>query len=157
MDSKPKKSRVGFLLGIVLAASSLLIAWSMINEQSSDSGRQAEKDRIQNQGNTHLRIAIQPTGAKGLVLSRYIDCPSDKHCAQVNKLSLNDLELPANRACTQQYAGPTLAWITGVLNGQNVKVYMNVSNGCEISRWNRLAPILGIPKSSSGSSTVPVS
>jgi len=157
MSAKPKKGRAGVILGVFLATASLLIAWSMITKQSSDSGQQGKQDLINNRGNTHLRIAIQPTGKNGLVLSRYIDCPGDKHCTSVDKLSLNDLELPNNRVCTQQYAGPTIAWITGVLNGQNAKIEMNVANGCEIARWNRLAPILGIPKSTVQSNSAAVS
>jgi len=143
------RKKAGVLLGIVLAAASLLVGWSMISEESTQSGRKAQQEAIQGIGKTNLRVAIQPTGKGGLVFSRYISCPNDRRCKKLNTISLEDFQLPSDRACSQQYGGPSLAWVVGTLNGQTVNIEMNVSDGCQIARWNKLAPLLGIPKSTS--------
>ncbi|MGW7068108.1 SSI family serine proteinase inhibitor [Streptomyces sp. NPDC054855] len=49
---------------------------------------------------------------------------------------------PADSNCTMQYGGPATAHITGTWNGRPVDATYNRSNGCEISRWNRLVPVL---------------
>lgn len=49
---------------------------------------------------------------------------------------------PAGTNCTMQYGGPATARITGTWNGRPVDATYNRSNGCEISRWNKLVPVL---------------
>ncbi|MGW7079058.1 SSI family serine proteinase inhibitor [Streptomyces sp. NPDC054871] len=49
---------------------------------------------------------------------------------------------PANANCTMQYGGPATAHITGTWNGRPVDATYNRGNGCEISRWNKLVPVL---------------
>lgn len=146
---EPRGKKVGVMLGVVLAAASLLIGWSMISDQGKQSGQQAEQERRDDIGKTRLRVAIQPTGKGGLVFSRYINCPGDKRCIRLNTMELDDFVLDSSRACSQMYGGPSKAWVVGILNGQPVNEELNVSNGCQIARWNQLAPILGLPKSSS--------
>jgi subtilisin inhibitor-like len=47
-------------------------------------------------------------------------------------------------ACTQIYGGPQEAHIAGVVRGGAVDVMFSRNNGCEIDRWDRLAPLLEI-------------
>ncbi|OUM43416.1 SSI family serine proteinase inhibitor [Arthrobacter sedimenti] len=47
--------------------------------------------------------------------------------------------------CTQQYGGPQTASITGTLNGTSILASFALTDGCEISRWNRVQDILGAP------------
>ncbi|MGW6270275.1 MULTISPECIES: SSI family serine proteinase inhibitor [unclassified Streptomyces] len=49
---------------------------------------------------------------------------------------------PADANCTMQYGGPATARITGTWHGRPVDASYNRSNGCEISRWNSLVPVL---------------
>ncbi|MGW6057166.1 SSI family serine proteinase inhibitor [Streptomyces sp. NPDC055189] len=49
---------------------------------------------------------------------------------------------PADANCTMQYGGPATAHITGTWHGRPVDATYNRSNGCEISRWNNLVPVL---------------
>jgi len=49
---------------------------------------------------------------------------------------------PADAICTMQYGGPATAHITGTWHGRPVDATYNRSNGCEISRWNKLVPVL---------------
>ncbi|MCB5168911.1 subtilase-type protease inhibitor [Streptomyces bambusae] len=46
------------------------------------------------------------------------------------------------RMCTQQYGGPATARVTGTWLGKPVKAEFDRKNGCEISRWKDLEPVL---------------
>ena len=47
-------------------------------------------------------------------------------------------------ACTQIYGGPEEARIAGVVAGNAVDSMLSRINGCEIDRWDRLAPVLDV-------------
>jgi hypothetical protein len=49
---------------------------------------------------------------------------------------------PADANCTMQYGGPARAHITGTWHGRPVDATYDRSNGCEISRWDKLVPVL---------------
>ena len=46
-------------------------------------------------------------------------------------------------ACTQQFGGPETATVTGTLHGDEVAARFSRENGCEISRWEKVAELLG--------------
>ncbi len=52
------------------------------------------------------------------------------------------LEVSKDRMCTQQFAGPQTAVLTGTWQGQPVDSRLKRSDGCEISRWDSLAGLL---------------
>lgn len=45
--------------------------------------------------------------------------------------------------CTQQYGGPQVAVVTGVLHGRRVHSRFSLTDGCEITRWRAMEPLLG--------------
>ncbi|ADX71782.1 serine protease inhibitor [Pseudarthrobacter phenanthrenivorans] len=47
------------------------------------------------------------------------------------------------RLCTQQYGGPQVAVVTGTFHGRPVESVFTRTDGCEISRWKAMAPLLG--------------
>jgi hypothetical protein len=47
------------------------------------------------------------------------------------------------RLCTQQYGGPQVAVVTGTFHGRRVDCVFSRTDGCEISRWNTMAALLG--------------
>jgi hypothetical protein len=47
------------------------------------------------------------------------------------------------RLCTQQYGGPQAAVVTGTFHGRRVESVFTRTDGCEISRWNTMAALLG--------------
>jgi hypothetical protein len=58
-------------------------------------------------------------------------------------LRLADLEpVPDDVACTQQFGGPETATISGTLDGRRVDARFARTNGCEIARWEKVAPLL---------------
>ena len=48
----------------------------------------------------------------------------------------------ADAMCTQIFGGPQEARVAGTVRGRAVDVFFNRRNGCEIDRWDRLAPLL---------------
>ncbi|MFD5747960.1 SSI family serine proteinase inhibitor [Streptomyces sp. NPDC127033] len=44
--------------------------------------------------------------------------------------------------CTMQYGGPATARVTGTWQGRAVDAAFDKKNGCEISRWRTLEPVL---------------
>ncbi|MEV6309743.1 SSI family serine proteinase inhibitor [Streptomyces sp. NPDC051840] len=47
-----------------------------------------------------------------------------------------------NAMCTQQMGGPASARVQGTWQGESVDARFSQANGCEISRWNNLVPVL---------------
>ena len=50
--------------------------------------------------------------------------------------------LPQDTVCTEIYGGPQKARVVGTVNGQRVRAMFTRTNGCEISRWQRISPWL---------------
>ncbi|MEV6190855.1 SSI family serine proteinase inhibitor [Streptomyces sp. NPDC051920] len=50
--------------------------------------------------------------------------------------------VPPDSMCTMVYGGPATAHVTGTWAGRPVDARYDRSNGCEISRWNALVPVL---------------
>jgi hypothetical protein len=47
------------------------------------------------------------------------------------------------KLCTQQYGGPQVAVVSGTFHGRAVHSVFTRTDGCEISRWKAMAPLLG--------------
>jgi hypothetical protein len=67
-------------------------------------------------------------------------------CARLDELSANggDPFAPPSpdAQCTMQYGGPATARVTGTWHGRPVDATYKRTNGCEISRWQGLVPVL---------------
>jgi hypothetical protein len=63
-------------------------------------------------------------------------------CAHLEGLEDPFAPLPADMACTEQYGGPETARITGRWQGQDVDVELSRTDGCRISQWESLGPVL---------------
>lgn len=53
--------------------------------------------------------------------------------------------VPKGMGCTMVYGGPERATVTGTWRGQHVSAQFRRTNGCEISRWSRMVPLLPAP------------
>ena len=51
--------------------------------------------------------------------------------------------VPKDVACTEIYGGPQTAEVVGAVRGTPVEAQFSRVNGCEIARWDALAPLLG--------------
>lgn len=66
-------------------------------------------------------------------------------CAHLRGLAEPFAPIPADVACTEQYGGPETATVTGVWGGEPVELELHRANGCGISQWSSLGPLLTIP------------
>jgi hypothetical protein len=53
--------------------------------------------------------------------------------------------VPKGMGCSMVYGGPERATVTGTWRGQQISAQFNRTNGCEISRWARMVPLLPAP------------
>lgn len=110
---------------------------------SGDAGRRAE---------TELEITVWPEG-RGSDASTTVeltcDPPGGTHpapAAACAALAANEDALepvPPERVCTQIFGGPQEARVVGRYRGREVTASFSRTNGCEIGRWDALAPLLG--------------
>ena len=52
--------------------------------------------------------------------------------------------LPAEQMCTEQYGGPQTARVSGTWAGDPVDLTLARSDGCHISQWEGLVPLVPI-------------
>jgi hypothetical protein len=63
-------------------------------------------------------------------------------CAHLEGLADPFAPLPADMVCTEQYGGPETARITGRWHGEPVEVELTRTDGCRITQWQSLGPVL---------------
>lgn len=71
------------------------------------------------------------------------DAPGDAPaCRALAQLDPEDFEpVPDDTVCTSQYGGPETASVQGTLRGKPVDATFSREQGCEINRWERVAPL----------------
>jgi len=63
-------------------------------------------------------------------------------CAAIEAAKDPWAPVPKDMACTMIYGGPQTATVKGSWKGVEVDASYNRTDGCEISRWERVAPLL---------------
>lgn len=54
--------------------------------------------------------------------------------------------VPGDVACTEIYGGDQVAEVEGTgPGGERIRAILNRTNGCEIARWDALAPLIELP------------
>jgi hypothetical protein len=95
-----------------------------------------------------LVVTVDDDGARGAQQPRELklDCaaPTDSQaCGAAAGVSEADLEKTAgDTACTQIFGGPEEATIKGEIRGNPVDATFKRSDGCEITRWDRVKALL---------------
>jgi hypothetical protein len=93
-----------------------------------------------------LTITYWPQGRHGPSTTASLTCDPnggthpvpDKACAALDAHSEALHPVPLDMACTEIYGGDQVARVTG----PGLKANFNRTNGCEIARWDALAPVL---------------
>ncbi|MFD0344512.1 SSI family serine proteinase inhibitor [Streptomyces sp. NPDC127117] len=71
---------------------------------------------------------------------------AERACDRLDELAGEDEDpfapVPEDALCTLQFGGPATARITGTWEGRHIDTVFSRTNGCEISRWNNLIPVL---------------
>jgi hypothetical protein len=124
-------------VAVLLAATALLAGCGSSSTGSFDQPRY------------DLTITYWPVGRGGESQSATLTCDPDggshPNVAQACDALLNHEDalrpVAGNVACTEIYGGPQLATVSG----SGVHASFNRTNGCEIARWEALAPLLELP------------
>jgi hypothetical protein len=66
-------------------------------------------------------------------------------CAHLAGLADPFAPIPGDVACTEQYGGPQTAHVTGLGGGEPVDLELSRVDGCRISQWDGLGPLLPGP------------
>lgn len=95
-----------------------------------------------------LSVRVDPdgTGAKKprTIEVRCAAADDSKVCGEVAALKPESFAPTGTQvACTQQFGGPETATVSGTLRGESVDARFSRENGCEISRWEDVAALLG--------------
>ena len=99
---------------------------------------------------TALTIVVWPQGPDGPSQKWTLRCgPTGgtlparaTACRRLNSLTNPFRRIPKDAVCTAVYGGPDVALIVGRYEGRRIWVQVRRRNGCEISRWDRLRPLL---------------
>jgi hypothetical protein len=71
-------------------------------------------------------------------------------CRRLRALPRSVVEpVPRDAVCTQVYGGPQTGRIHGVIEGRRVDVRLERTDGCEIARFDKAAPLLRLAAGSS--------
>jgi hypothetical protein len=118
-----------------------LVAVLLVSGCGSDSSAPA-------QPRYELTVTYWPTGRGGEARTATLTCDPDggshPHPAQACDALLSHEEAldPPGKgvACTEIYGGPQLAALSGTAHA-----LLSRRNGCEIARWDALAPVVELP------------
>jgi hypothetical protein len=98
----------------------------------------------------NLTVTLRPAGTDGAARRRQIRCATlgpkatEPACRNLAGLTADQLApVPPGTACTQIFGGPAVARVRGELHGRRVDAGFDLTNGCEIERWDRNRVLLG--------------
>jgi hypothetical protein len=108
----------------------------------------SDEPATQGSGIANLTISVDRDGkdSGNVPIELKLNCASASEsdaCQAADAISKQDLApTPGNQACTQIFGGPETATIKGTLHGEPVDATFSRTDGCEIERWQRVAPLL---------------
>lgn len=70
---------------------------------------------------------------------------AEEACAHLAGMAEPFAPLPEDLVCTEQYGGPQTAHVTGRWDGEPVDLRLSRVDGCRISQWDSLGPLLPVP------------
>lgn len=120
---------------------------------SGSAGSSSSGGDVASLGRTDLTVAVR-SGGTGSAVTRTLTCnpaggsvaDTRAACEQLARAGgLQALRNPQKpgMACTQQYAGPAVATVTGTVQGRKVSATLRQNDGCHIAQWNALSSLLG--------------
>jgi hypothetical protein len=95
-----------------------------------------------------LTVTVDDDGADGAAEPRTLELqcaePTDSQaCGAAAGISAADVrETPDDTACTMQFGGPEEATITGTIRGDEIDASFSRTDGCEITRWEKVQALL---------------
>ena len=128
-----------------LAGATLLAAAALIGCGGSENGSAPDSPS----GPAEAKLAFEFRAEPGAEPKRVaLTCPGDdpaslSACRDLNRVPPGTFDpVPPGTACTEIYGGPQTVRVTGRLAGREIESLFSRVNGCEISRWGSLSPVL---------------
>jgi hypothetical protein len=134
-------TRAGLLLGL------LVVAGCGSTTGGGDAAEPPPQPRYD------LRITLWQTGKSGASREATLTCDPNggthpdpaAACAALDAHPEALHPVPGDVACTQIYGGDEVAEVKGTgPDGAALRAILNRSNGCEIARWDALAPVVDL-------------
>jgi hypothetical protein len=143
MDGREARQPMGPLAGAAILLCLLVAAGCGSGTGSGDAAEPPSQPRYD------LQITYWPEGKDGESRTAELTCDPNggthpdpaRACTALDAHPEALHPVPADMACTQIYGGDQVA----LVEGNGVHAIFNRSNGCEIERWDALAPVLEIP------------
>jgi len=135
-----------------LAAAALVLALAGCGEtQSGTTGSAGGADSTAAPA-TSLTVTVMPNGTEAATMEYTLECDpaggthplAEDSCAALDAHPEALEPVPPDTACTMIFGGPDKATIVGTYKGEDVNAEFNRGNGCEIERWDALAPMFKI-------------
>lgn len=103
---------------------------------------------------TEIRVTVWPDGRGGSELHATLRCDPtggdhptpEAACRALREHPDAVARVPRDAVCTQVFGGTQEAEIEGTLAGRPVRASFDRRNGCEIARWERLAPLFALER-----------
>ncbi|WP_326766718.1 subtilase-type protease inhibitor [Streptomyces sp. NBC_01591] len=109
---------------------------------------------LQDDAHTHLTFTVSGSEKSAAEGAFELECgpaggshpAAQEACGRLDELTGKGTDpfapVPKDAVCTMQFGGPATARVTGTWQGRNIDTTFSQNNGCEISRWNNLRPVL---------------
>jgi hypothetical protein len=132
-----------------LVAVALVLALAVLGASCGEGDSNGEPAALE----TSVEVTLWPEGRDaGLMHRAVLTCdptggnhPHPDDACEALESEQGALEpVAADTACTQIFGGPQESRVSGVVDGRAIDARFNRSNGCEIDRWGRLAPLLDV-------------
>ncbi|WP_103940231.1 SSI family serine proteinase inhibitor [Thermomonospora echinospora] len=119
---------------------------------SEDNGGGSPSGTLSPAAQTRLTVEVRPS-PQGTPKTWTLTCdpPGGTHpraaaaCQALAKAKDPFKPVPKDAICTEIYGGDQVATVTGTWRGTPVNARFTRLNGCEIDRWEKVAPLFGDP------------
>ncbi|AQU67743.1 SSI family serine proteinase inhibitor [Streptomyces niveus] len=131
-------------------AGPLDIAWTALPPLFQEQGQGQEQQQAQDR----LTVTVVDTNITRADGTYELKCgptggthpEARSACARLDELAGEGKDpftpVPEGQMCTMQMGGPATARVTGTWQGRSIDATFSRKNGCEISRWQNLVPVL---------------
>ncbi|MGH8866902.1 MAG: SSI family serine proteinase inhibitor [Actinomycetes bacterium] len=135
---------------LALSGGALLLPLTGCGNQSSDGGG-GDGTVARATAGTELTVTVTPSeGASPKKWTLSCDPAEGDHphvtkaCTALEKAERPFAPVPKGQVCTEIFGGPQVATVTGTWKGEKVSARYTRQNGCEMERWDRVAPVFPV-------------